>query len=325
MEVLRPNQAVEPRCASLGAERWGRWPSPVGLSLGILAALVAQLLVIAYHYARLRWTPTRRVQTKPRPYEFLEGVSSHLANPGGVVMMVVYLCTSWMFDVMPCSYYSFEGGVRWWMVGAQICCQDLLMFLLHYFEHKGPLGPQFYQVSHKPHHRFVNPRLFDAFDGSVPDTFCMILVPLAITAQLLHANVWEYMIFGASWSAWLCLIHSEVHNPWDPAFRLLGLGTAADHHVHHRTFVYNYGHTMMWWDRLAGTYKHPERVHTFDKSGATRVQGSSDWSPAEPADASEATAETRGEETSSSSVLGGVGAPPTAEAASAGAGKSKAE
>ena len=83
------------------------------------------------------------------------------------------------------------------------------------------------------------------------------------------------MAFGASWSAWLCLIHSEVHNPWDGMFRRLGLGTAADHHVHHRTFIYNYGHTMMWWDRLAGTYKSPERVKNFDLSGEGKVRGGS--------------------------------------------------
>merc|ERR1719258_639010 len=94
-------------------------------------------------------------------------------------MMVAYLIVTWMLDVMPCSYYHYDGGVRWWMVGAQVCSQDFLMFALHLFEHKGPLGPEFYRKSHKPHHRFVNPRLFDAFDGSVPDTFCMILIPLA--------------------------------------------------------------------------------------------------------------------------------------------------
>ena len=205
----------------------------------------------------------------------MEGMSSHLANPGGIIMMVAYLCASWMFDMLPCSYYSFEGGVRWWMVFAQVCSQDLLMFLLHYFEHKGPLGPEFYKRSHKPHHRFTNPRLFDAFDGSVPDTFCMILIPLALTAQVLHANVWEYMLFGSGWSAWLCLIHSEVDHPWDPLFRRLGLGTAADHHVHHKTFVYNYGHTMMWWDRFAGTYKSPDSVRQFNTSSETHVQGGS--------------------------------------------------
>jgi hypothetical protein len=40
----------------------------------------------------------------------------------------------------------------------------------------------------------------------------MILIPLFLTSRLFRANVWEYMAFGASWSAWLCLIHSEVRS-----------------------------------------------------------------------------------------------------------------
>jgi len=41
-----------------------------------------------------------------------------------------------------------------------------------------------YQSSHKPHHRFLNPKMFDAFNGSLTDTVCMILFPLSVTAQL---------------------------------------------------------------------------------------------------------------------------------------------
>merc|ERR1712185_613268 len=104
------NSTAEAPSRCPGTARWGAWPSPVGLTLGILAAFAAQLLVIAYHYARLRWFATRRVQSAPRPYTFLEGIRSHLSNPGGIVMMVVYLCAYWMLDAMPCSYYSMEGG-----------------------------------------------------------------------------------------------------------------------------------------------------------------------------------------------------------------------
>jgi lathosterol oxidase len=39
----------------------------------------------------------------------------------------------------------------------------------------------------------------------------------------------------------LTLIHAEYRHPWDPLFRALGWGTAADHHVHHSLFKYNYG------------------------------------------------------------------------------------
>jgi hypothetical protein len=49
--------------------------------------------------------------------------------------------------------------------------------------------------------------------------------------------------------------------------------------VHHRTFKYNYGHTMMWWDRLAGTYKHPRDVRNFNASLEGKVQGGSDYTP----------------------------------------------
>ena len=125
-------------------------------------------------------------------------------------------------------------------------------------------------------------------------TFCMILIPLAATAQLLHANVWEYMLFGSLWSAWLCLIHSEIHHPWDGVFSKLGLGTAADHHVHHRTFIYNYGHTMMWWDRLAGTYRSPSQIRAFNKSLATEVLGGSNYTAASSAE-TDSDGEVRGE------------------------------
>jgi len=32
----------------------------------------------------------------------------------------------------------------------------------------------------------------------------------------------------------------------DRYVRWLGVGTAADHHVHHKLFKYNYGHLFMW-------------------------------------------------------------------------------
>mmetsp|Transcript_18102 Transcript_18102/g.54605 ORF Transcript_18102/g.54605 Transcript_18102/m.54605 type:complete len:281 (+) Transcript_18102:115-957(+) len=255
--------AVEEGGARCPGERWGSWPSPVGLTLGILCAFVGQVLAMLYQYARFRWaTNATRIQPTPRPYAFSEAVATHVRQPGGVLMLVFYLSAYWMFDLMPCSYYSFEGGVRPHIVAAQIAIQDLLQYIMHWLEHKA--SPEFYKLSHKPHHRFTNPRWADAFNGSVGDTFTMILIPLFITAQLIHANVWEYMTFGASWSAWLVLIHSETAHPWDPLFKVLGLGTAADHHVHHKTFVYNYGHVIMWWDKIFGTYKDPSSVKQFN-------------------------------------------------------------
>ena len=134
---------------------------------------------------------------------------------------------------MPASYYSFEGGVEWGKVAACLllrtsCCTACT----------GPntRSPSFLGASHEPHHDFTNPRLFDAFNGSFADTLFMIVLPL-FTKSIVHCNVWSYMAFGTLYANWLCLIHSETHHPWDWLFQAVGMGTAADHHVHHKLFT----------------------------------------------------------------------------------------
>lgn len=178
-------------------------------------------------------------------------------------MLGGYLIATWMFGLMPSSYYSFSGGINWFHVLLQLLIQDGVQAVMHYLEHD--VSPAFYKISHKPHHRFTNPKLFDAFNGSVYDTFFMILVPLVITARCVPANVWSYMTFGSLYANWLVLIHAEYKHSWDGVFRLLGFGTAADHHVHHKVFKYNYGHLFMYWDKIFGSYKDPKNVDLFNK------------------------------------------------------------
>ena len=108
--------------------------------------------------------------------------------------------------------------------------------------------------------------MFDAFNGSVTDTVLMILVPLYTTALCVRGvNVWSYMAFGSLYANWLTLIHSEWPHAWDPIFRRLGFGTAADHHVHHKLFTKNYGHLFMYWDYAGGTYRDPANVSVFNR------------------------------------------------------------
>jgi len=158
-------------------------------------------------------------------------------------MLGGYLVSTWMLGLMPASYYSFPGGINWLHVALQLLLVDALQWAMHNIEHQ--FHAKLYQISHKPHHHFINPKLFDAFNGSPTDTFLMILVPLSITARLVPANVWSYMTFGALYANWLCLIHSEHVLPWDGAFRVIGLGTSSDHHVHHAKQCYNFGHLFM--------------------------------------------------------------------------------
>lgn len=241
------------------------WPSPLGLGLGILAVAVGQAFMLFYFCLRRSGKLGRLVSVQkkgPRPYELMNGLATHLAQPEGFVMLGGYLIGSWMLGFMPASYYSFEGGINWQHVFLQLLSQDFIQYIMHLFEHNS--HKRLYQVSHKPHHRFFNPRLFDAFNGSPTDTFLMILVPLFCTARLINANVWSYMAFGSLYANWLTLIHSEYHHPWDTLFTAIGFGTPADHHVHHAKFSYNFGHLFMYWDMLGGTYKNPRLVEDFN-------------------------------------------------------------
>lgn len=237
-------------------------PKPLGLCLGLLAVAVGQLLCLfvffffKYGYMSQNGEEPLPIQKKgARPYDYLEGVATHLSQPEGFVLLGGYLSGTWMFSLMPDSYYSFEGGIDYPKVFLCLVVQDGIQFVTHLLEHN--VSPAFYKYSHKPHHRFTNPRLFDAFNGSMLDTICMILIPLYATANLVHVNVWSYMAFGSLYANWLTLIHSEYTFPWDPLFHVLGFGTPADHHVHHAFFKYNFGHLFTWFDRLWGTYRHP--------------------------------------------------------------------
>lgn len=235
---------------------------PLGLSLGISAVAVGHLFLLIYfrlHQQQLLGKTTPIQSRGAVKYVYSSALKNHLSQPGGFLLLGLYLTLTWVFDLLPHSYYSFEGGIQYDRVAMCLICQDFVQFVMHRLEHVA--HPKMYRISHKPHHKFTNPKLFDAFDGSVPDTAIMILIPLFVTAHVVRdCNVWTYMAFGSSYANWLTLIHSEVTFPWEKYFRPLGLGTAADHHVHHKFFKYNFGHLFMWFDWIAGTYRSPNDV-----------------------------------------------------------------
>lgn len=241
-------------------------PSPVGLILGLLAVAIGQIGLLIYFYFRKNKKLGVIISIQKegaRKYEYNEGLMTHLSQPEGFIILGTYLIGIWMFGLMPASYYSFSNGINFIDVFFQLLLVDCLQTIMHIVEHK--IHPYIYQISHKPHHRFTNPRLFDAFNGSFADTICMILIPLYITCCVIHTNVWSYMAFGSIYANWLVVIHSEYHHTWDNVlFRHLGFGTAGDHHVHHKLFIFNYGHLFTYWDRLFGTYKSPLEVEVFE-------------------------------------------------------------
>jgi sterol desaturase/sphingolipid hydroxylase (fatty acid hydroxylase superfamily) len=247
-------------------------PDPTGLYYGLISIIMGQIVVIAYHYWHIHYSGCKKVQMSviDTRKTFWGDCMVHVIQPEGFILLGGYLTGTWMLNLMPASYYTWKGGVNILKVLMQLCITDFLQATLHVAEHK--MSTRIYQQFHKHHHRFTNPKMFDAFNGSVSDTLVMIIVPLCITANLIHCNVWTYIVFGTIYSMMLTLIHSEMTHPWDAAFSMIGFGTAGDHHVHHRCFIYNYGHLFMWWDKMAGTYKSPLVINSFCKDISYRTR-----------------------------------------------------
>lgn len=240
-------------------------PKPLGLFLGMFAVVVGHMFLLPIFYVYRQGTlsggvkPISIQRKGERKYDFTEGLKTHLTQPEGFILLSIYLSATWMMGLMPTSYYSFNGGIQWSRVFLCLATQDFFQYAMHRLEHC--FSYEVYKNSHKPHHRFTNPRLFDAFDGSVPDTVLMILIPLFTTAHTIRdCNVWTYMSFGSMYANWLVLIHSEYVFPWDSTFRALGLGTPGDHHVHHKLFNCNFGHLFLWYDQICGTYRSPKSL-----------------------------------------------------------------
>mmetsp|Transcript_63776 Transcript_63776/g.74697 ORF Transcript_63776/g.74697 Transcript_63776/m.74697 type:complete len:357 (+) Transcript_63776:101-1171(+) len=244
-------------------------PSTLGLFLGILAVIVGQIGVLIYFFLHSHQILHNGIpiQVKGAPkYVWSDGLRTHLSQPEGFLVLGSYLSGTWMFRLMPSSFYSFSGEIDWVKLFCSLVLQDFVQYVMHRFEHC--ISVEFYRLSHKPHHLFTNPKLFDAFNGSLPDTIVMILIPLYITAWCIPCNVWTYMAFGSIYANWLTLIHSEYPLPWDKFFRKIGFGTSGDHHVHHKFFTFNFGHLFLWFDKVGGTYRSPEQFPRVFTSAA---------------------------------------------------------
>jgi hypothetical protein len=118
---------------------------------------------------------------------------------------------------MPCvctenAMYKYRSFLRV-LVFILVC---LTPSLSHWQEHK--LSPKIYQKSHKPHHRFLNPKMFDAFNGSVADTVAMILVPLFLTANVFSPVPQALARMTVSLPLRKCLpkLYFSVHSPSSP-------------------------------------------------------------------------------------------------------------
>lgn len=82
-------------------------------------------------------------------------------------MVYGYLSLTWLAGLQPASYYDMTAPLNWSHVLVQFLVVDFFTYVDHVLEHS---FPWYYQRSHKNHHVFRQPKLYNAFNGSVPDT-----------------------------------------------------------------------------------------------------------------------------------------------------------
>ena len=82
-------------------------PSPVGLILGLLAVTIGQICVLIYFYIKRQGylNDLKCIQNCGVPkYDWSEGISTHLAQPEGFVLLGSYLISTWMLGLMPFNW-----------------------------------------------------------------------------------------------------------------------------------------------------------------------------------------------------------------------------
>ena len=113
------------------------WPDPgwpyseqPALLTGLFAVAVGQVVVIAYHYFHLRSSCPRIQKDVLPPSSFWVDAAGHLSQPEGFFLLGSYLAGTWMFRIMPESYYSGKGGVNFWHVFLQVAVVLVVFVLL---------------------------------------------------------------------------------------------------------------------------------------------------------------------------------------------------
>jgi sterol desaturase/sphingolipid hydroxylase (fatty acid hydroxylase superfamily) len=173
---------------------------------------------------------------------------------------VDFVLTKFLFPPLP---LLFDGdGLSqppvWLLLGAVIhlLMADFGIFFVHWMFHRlSILRP--YHISY--HHKFVEPSIVGFAANHWFENVCLLLGMRACVF------VWpmpiEWILFQNALSTFITMIgHANIDTPWylQRAAESRWLLAGQAHLMHHHHVVYNFGLIFSLWDRLFGTYKHPD-------------------------------------------------------------------
>jgi len=222
----------------------------------IIAPYLFCLLIYRYHFVG-RQTHTAVRGEDDKPLLNAQDWQSAIFKPEGITAPVAYMITCLLIsqttsvDLVPASVKTLSVVPRPWVVFAQFLCFDLLMWHIHYVQHR---WRWLYYNTHAVHHTIASPTMIVALTGYLPDTCLLILLPLHLTIALVPANLADVFVFTSLSLLHLHAIHSEFFHKWDPALRSLHLVDTTFHHGHHLKPRSNLAHFFVDIDRFYGTF-----------------------------------------------------------------------
>lgn len=145
---------------------------------------------------------------------------------------------------------------------------EVILDFFHYWSHRlMHMNTRVYVITHKLHHKHVQPTYINTFYFTPFDAILSSLVPTVLTVLVLpfKLSVFDYTMISAYKQYTELAGHSgKALSPsssfpqciWLP--RLLGIqGYAEDHDLHHRLSNCNFSKRFSLWDKLFGTYRPP--------------------------------------------------------------------
>eukprot|EP00929_Paragymnodinium_shiwhaense_P007389 TRINITY_DN11128_c0_g1_i2.p1 TRINITY_DN11128_c0_g1~~TRINITY_DN11128_c0_g1_i2.p1 ORF type:complete len:402 (-),score=66.19 TRINITY_DN11128_c0_g1_i2:159-1313(-) len=139
-----------------------------------------------------------------------------------------------------------------WFVLAYILI-DISAYLVHRTMHR----PWWYARVHKVHHLWKSPNVW-VVSAIHPAELLMLAVPTMMILTAMPLSLFSTVVF----LLWIYVCNTIDHSGMSlehlPLCRLLFWQAPAEFHDnHHAYFHANYGAMVDWWDRLGGTYYHP--------------------------------------------------------------------
>ena len=128
---------------------------------------------------------------------------------------------------------------------------DLIMFFVHISSHK--LKNSF----HHTHHLRKKIEWNDAFHASFLDKAVMVAFPIIFASNTIRLNFVEYTTSGTIMGTWFIILHNNnFSNHFESVAKKLLLGSFKTHSVHHLKPNKNFGHFLMIYDFINGSYEY---------------------------------------------------------------------